>query len=231
MSPSDFAKRVEHTILKPDATAPEVHQVVTDGVRHQFAAVCVAPAWVAKVSATLRGTGVACCTVASFPHGTSKPTIKAIEASSAVKDGAAEVDVVAFLPFLLNLDFDATKAELIEIARAARAARPDVVIKVIVESALLMQLSGDKAERAIATACRAIRESGCDYIKTSTGYHPAGGASVEAVRLMKKHADGLLIKAAGGIRDAKAALAIVDAGADRLGMSGSVQVMNALDER
>src|SRR4051794_37658797 len=101
MTFSDLARRIDHTILKPEALAPEIHKVVTDAIEYQFASVCVAPAWVAKVSAMLKGTPVKCCTVVGFPHGTSKATLKAIEASSAIKDGATEVDVVAFLPFLI----------------------------------------------------------------------------------------------------------------------------------
>src|SRR4051794_38068188 len=181
MTAAELARRIDHTILKPEALAPEVHKVVTEAIQHQFASVCVAPAWIAKVATMLKGSGVACCTVVSFPHGTSKATLKAIEASSAVKDGATEVDVVAFLPFLINHDADAAKAELMEVVRACRAVRKDVVVKVIVESAALMKIGGpEKGEKSIETACRAVRESGCDFIKTSTGFHPAGGASVEA---------------------------------------------------
>ncbi len=230
MTASDLARRIDHTILKPEALAPEVHKVVTEALQHQFASVCVAPAWVAKVSAMLRGSPVACCTVVSFPHGTSKPTLKAIEATSAIKDGATEVDVVAFLPFLINHDVESAKAELIEVVRGARAVRSDVVIKVIVESAALMKLGGDKGERAIATACQAVRESGCDFIKTSTGFHPAGGASIEAVRLMKKYGEGLLVKASGGIRDLATAKAMIEAGADRLGLSASVAIIEEMKQ-
>jgi deoxyribose-phosphate aldolase len=230
MTASDLARRIDHTILKPEALAPEVHKVVTEALQHQFASVCIAPAWVAKVSAMLRGSPVACCTVVSFPHGTSKPTLKAIEATSAIKDGATEVDVVAFLPFLINHDVESAKAELIEVVRGARAARSDVVIKVIVESAALMKLGSDKGERAIATACQAVRESGCDFIKTSTGFHPAGGASVEAVRLMKKYGEGLLVKASGGIRDLATAKAMIEAGADRLGLSASVAIVEEMKQ-
>jgi deoxyribose-phosphate aldolase len=230
MTATELAGRIDHTILRPDALAPEVHQAVTDAISHRFATVCIAPIWVAKVSAMLKGTGVGCCAVVSFPHGTSKPILKAIEASNAVKDGATEVDVVAFLPYLINHDMDSAKAELIEIVRATRAARADVVVKVIVESACLMQLPADKAERAIATACQAIRESGCDFIKTSTGFHPAGGASIEAVRLMKQYGEGLQIKASGGIRDAKTALTMIEAGADRLGLSASVRIIEEIEQ-
>src|SRR3954466_11524167 len=211
MSPQDLAKRIDHPILKPEATAPEVHQVVTEALKYSFASVCVAPAWVAKVAEQLKGSPVATCTVVGFPHGTSKPTIKAIEARAAVKDGATEVDVVAFLPFLLNHDVGSAKSELIEVVRACRAVRRDVIVKVIVESAALMKIGGaEKGEKSIEVACRAVRESGCDFIKTSTGFHPAGGASVEAVKLMKKHGQGLLIKAAGGIRDLATARSMLD---------------------
>lgn len=225
MTATDLARRIDHTILKPEAQAPEVHKVVTEALQYGFASVCIAPAWVAKVSAMLKGSPVACCTVIGFPHGTSKPTLKAIEATAAVKDGATEIDVVAFLPFLINHDVDAARSELMEVVRGARAVRADVVIKVIVESAQLLKAGGEKGERAIAVACQAVRESGCDYIKTSTGFHPAGGASLEAVQFMKKHGEGLLIKASGGIRDLATAQAMLDAGADRLGLSASVSVL------
>jgi deoxyribose-phosphate aldolase len=155
--------------------------------------------------------------------------VKAIESVSTIKDGAEEVDVVVHLPHLLTLNLDAARAELMEVVRGSRAARKDVVIKVIVESAALLSILGDdKGEQAIEIACKAVRESGCDFIKTSTGFHPAGGASVRAVALMKKYGDKLLIKAAGGIRDLATARAMLDAGADRLGMSASVAVLKEL---
>ena len=230
MTPTELARRIDHTILKPEATAPEVHKVVTEAIHNQFASVCIAPAWVAKVAVMLKGSGVPCCTVIGFPHGTSKPTVKAIEATAAVKDGAQEIDVVAFLPFLLNFDIDSAKAELMEIVRAARAVRSDTVVKVIVESAVLMKLGPEQGERAIEVACRAVRESGCDFIKTSTGLHPAGGASVEAIRFMRKYADGIQVKASGGIRDLATARAMLDAGADRLGLSASVAIIEELKQ-
>jgi deoxyribose-phosphate aldolase len=103
-----------------------------------------------------------------------------------------------------------------------------VVVKVIVESGYLLSLGPDRGERAIATACQAVRESGCDFIKTSTGFHPTGGATADAVRLMKKYGQGIRVKASGGMRDLKSTMAMVDAGADRLGMSASVAVVNEL---
>src|SRR5207253_3567177 len=127
-----------------------------------------------------------------------------------IKDGADEIDVVAHLPYLAKADADSARAELIEIVRAARSTRRDVIVKVIVESAYLLSLGAEQGETALVAACRAVRESGCDFIKTSTGFHPAGGASAEQVRLMKKYGEGLLVKASGGIRDLATAQAMLD---------------------
>ena len=229
MTQSELAARIDHTVLKPEATRAEIDKVVAEAIQYQFASVCVAPIWVSHVARQLRGSSVLTCTVAGFPHGTSKSTVKAIEGSSSVKDGADEVDVVAHLPHLARHDFEASKAELTEFARACRAARPDVVLKVIVESAYLLSPGPETGEKAIEIACRAVRESGCDFIKTSTGFHPAGGASIGAVALMKKYGAGLLIKASGGIRDLPTAVAMLSAGADRLGLSSSVAIVSAVN--
>ncbi len=228
MSPHDFADTIDHTILKPEALVADINKVVAEARQHGFASVCVAPAWVRHVAGALQGCNVATCSVIGFPHGTSKGVVKAIEATSTIKDGAAEIDVVAFLPNLLTHDLDAARAELIEIVRAARSTRRDVVIKVIVESAALMIPGEASGERSIEIACRAVRESGCDFIKTSTGFHPAGGASVQAVSLMKKYGADLKIKASGGIRDLKTAQAMLAAGASRLGLSASVAILGEL---
>ncbi|MDB5357837.1 MAG: deoC [Phycisphaerales bacterium] len=227
MTRTELAAKIDHTILKPEATEAEVLRVAAEGAHHRFASICVAPAWVAKVAAALRGSDVPVCSVVAFPHGTSKATVKAIEATVAVKDGAGEIDVVAHLPHLAAGDLDAVRAELLEVARAARAVRRDVVLKVILETAYLLSLGSERGEAAIAAGCRAARESGFDFVKTSTGFHPAGGASTMAVALLKKYGEGMLVKASGGIRDWPMAKAMLDAGADRLGMSASVGVLSA----
>ncbi len=227
MNAADLAAVIDHTILKPEADLPAVEQVCDEAVAYKFASVCLQPCFVKAAAGRLAGRGVV-CTVVGFPHGANKPTLKAIEATAAVKDGATEIDVVAHLPYLIAGDVDAAKLELMEVVRGARAVRSDVVIKVIVESAALVQLSQLGQERVIEAACRAVRESGCDFIKTSTGFHPAGGATVEAVRLMKEHAGGLRVKASGGIRDLATAEQMLAAGADRLGMSAGVAVMKQL---
>jgi deoxyribose-phosphate aldolase len=164
----------------------------------------------------VEGSGVRVCSAVGFPHGTSKGTLKAIEATSTIKDGASAIDVVAHLPHVVSLDVDAARAELMEVVRAARSTRRDVSIGVIVETALLEQLGRDRAERAFDVACRAVRESGCDAIVTSSGFHPAGGATAEAVRTLKRFGASLIIKAAGGIRDEATARGMLDAGADQV---------------
>jgi len=247
---------IDHTILKPEATRDDVARVVAEAIEYRFASVCVAPTFVKQVSAALSGSGVKTCAVIGFPNGTHKPTIKAIEATSTIKDGADEIDVVAHLPLLLALDFEAVRDELMEVVRAARATRADVVIKVIIESAALVLINkergkergkehvedraeergkdraedraNDRAEETIALACRAVRESGCDFIKTSTGFHPAGGASVQVVRWMKQYGQSIKVKASGGIRDLPTAVTMLDAGADRLGVSASVAIVKTL---
>jgi len=228
MTSSELASKIDHTLLKPEATSAEVDQIVAEAIQYRFASVCVAPIWVSTVARQLSGTGILTCAVAAFPHGTGKPTVKAIEACSCVKDGAQEIDIVAHLPHLARQDFGAVKAELTEVVRACRAVRSDVLVKVIVESAYLLSLGEAAGEKSIEIACRAVRESGCDFIKTSTGFHPAGGASIQAVQLMKKYADGIAVKASGGIRDLPTAMAMLSAGADRLGLSSSVNIVEAV---
>jgi deoxyribose-phosphate aldolase len=226
----NLANRIDHTLLKAEATRPQVHRLVAEAIENGFASVCVGGVFVADVAKALRGTPVKTCTVVGFPLGSGKASIKAIEAVSAVKDGAEEVDFVAHLPNLLRADGAAAKAEFLEVVRAARAVSPAVIVKVIIETALLLSDVGDAApaqrEQRVAIACQAARETGCDFVKTSTGFHEKGGAAVEAVRLLKKHSGGLYIKASGGIRTYQDAMAMIEAGADRLGCSAGVAIVD-----
>ena len=228
MTPAQLAAVIDHTILKPEADASAVDIIADEGARFGFASVCVQPAWVKRCVDRVGGQ-VRICSVVGFPHGANRPTVKAIEATAAVKDGAGEVDMVAFLPHLLARDVASAKAEIAEVVRGARAVRADVVVKVIVESAALVAgRSDDEAEAIIADACRAVREGGADFIKTSTGFHPAGGADVKVVRWMTRHAAGLQVKASGGIRTLTDVRSMLEAGATRLGMSAGIAVLNEL---
>ena len=226
-----IAARIDHTLLKAEATRPQVHRLIAEGIEHRFASVCVNGVFVADVATALRAEtagAVKTCAVVGFPLGATKATMKVIEASTAMKDGADEIDVVAHLPHLLRTDLVAAKRELSEVVKAARSAKREVIVKVIIESALLMKdVSDSQAESRIEIACLAARESGCDFVKTSTGFHGAGGASVKAVKMMKKYAGALLVKASGGIRTHEDAMKMIDAGADRLGCSAGVAIVKA----
>lgn len=223
---SDLAPLIDHTILKAEATRDDVLRLCDEALEHGFASICVNGCFVADVRDKLTGSPVKTCAVAGFPLGAMKPTVKAIEATSLVKDGADEVDFVAHLPTLYACDAEAARAEYAELVKAARSVLPSVTIKVIIESAALMKDADEAlAEQRIAAACQAAQAAGVDFVKTSTGFHPAGGASVQAVALMKKHAGPMKVKASGGIRTADDANKMVDAGADRLGCSAGVQIV------
>lgn len=222
----DLAARIDHTLLKAEATRPQIYRLVAEALEHGFASVCVNGAFIGDVVRKLHGSPVKTCGVAGFPLGANKTTIKSIEVAAAAKDGADEVDFVAYQPHLLNKDLSSAKAEFLEVIKAVRSVNPHVLVKVIIETAVLMQgVAMPEAELRIACACQAARESGCDFVKTSTGCHAAGGATIAAVKLIKKYAGGLQVKAAGGIRSYDDAMAMVDAGADRIGCSASVAVV------
>lgn len=223
---TDLASRIDHTILKPEAGPDDVDRIVAEAIEHGFASVCINPVFTPRVAAALAGSPVETCSVAGFPLGAGKPTVTAIEATAAVKDGADEIDFVAHLPLIVAGQEDALRAGFAEIVKAARAVKASVKVKVILETAYLMAgCDAAEGERRIALACNAARGAGCDFVKTSTGMHAAGGATVEAVGLLKKHAGGMYVKAAGGIRTYDDARRMLDAGADRLGCSASVAII------
>jgi len=222
----EIAACIDHTVLKAEAGWPDVRRAVAEAVEHRFASVCINPAFVGEVRGALRDTGVRTCTVVGFPLGANDATVKRSEAIVAVKQGAEEIDFVAHLPPLLEGRVDALTAEFTAVAQAAKEVRAAVTVKVIIETALLMaDADPDLAERRIRAACDAARAAGCDFVKTSSGFHPAGGATIDAVRLMRKHAGPLKVKAAGGIRTWDDAVAMLDAGADRLGCSAGVAIL------
>ncbi|HEX8521693.1 MAG TPA: hypothetical protein VF669_05500 [Tepidisphaeraceae bacterium] len=188
--------KLENTLYKPEALPAEVQRICADAIRHQMRAVCVTPVYVSRVARLLKGTGVLTSAAIAFPAGTSKSTLKAIESTSTIKDGADEIEVAAHLPHLLNLDLDSARAELMEIARAARSTRPDVFIKVIVELGLLTTVHRDRAEEAINLACRAVRESGCDCLVTATGANDFPHPPPQALDLLIRHAHDIQLKLA-----------------------------------
>jgi deoxyribose-phosphate aldolase len=156
---NELASKLDVTIARADAQAADVHKAAAEAMRLRIACLFAPPVWTSRLATMLRGSGVGIGSLVAFPHGYSKPTIKAIEATSTIKDGAERIEIVPHLANLLSLDVDGARAELIEIARSARAARREVNLSVTIDVALLWNRRG---ERAVELACRAVREGGCD---------------------------------------------------------------------
>jgi deoxyribose-phosphate aldolase len=238
MDLASLARRIDHTILKPEATRADVHRLVREAVEHRFAAVCINGAFLRESRLLLDQAaeraphGVKACAVANFPLGAMSPIAMALEATTLAKretGGADEIDLVAHLPALIDKDADGARDIISHTIRAVRAASPGIVVKVILETSALRAAASTDAdfEAMIEAGCRAAREAGCDFVKTSTGFHASGGATVEAVRLLRKHAGPMQVKASGGIRSRDDALRMIDAGADRLGTSSGVAIVTA----
>lgn len=210
--PRRVADFVDHTLLKPDATSGDVDKLCAEARQHRFAAVCINPVWVERSAELLAGSDVAVCTVIGFPLGANTSRVKALEAQDAVARGAREVDMVAAIGRIKGGEWAAVEDDIRAVVDAAGRA----LVKVIIESAALTQ------DEIIKTSALA-KEAGADFVKTSTGFHAAGGASVTAVRLMRLVVgDDLGVKASGGVRDCQTALAMIAAGASRIGTSSGV---------
>ncbi|PKZ20631.1 MULTISPECIES: deoxyribose-phosphate aldolase [Corynebacterium] len=213
-SRADVAKMIDHTLLKPEATSDQVKALIAEAGKLGTYSICISPSQLPVEVPE----GLHIATVVGFPSGAVKAEIKAAEAARAVADGAEEVDMVINIAFAKEHRFDDLEAEI----KAVRDAIPDKILKVIIESAAL-------TDEEIIAACKASESAGADFVKTSTGFHPAGGASAHAVKLMRETVgDRLGVKASGGIRDAAAAEEMIAAGASRLGLSSSAAVLDGL---
>ncbi|MDO5080749.1 deoxyribose-phosphate aldolase [Buchananella hordeovulneris] len=218
MERAALAQLIDHTLLKPEASAQAVADLVAEARQLGTYSVCVSPNKLPLDRSALGEVKVA--TVCGFPSGAHDPRVKAVEAELAVAAGVDEVDMVIDVARAQADDFAYTEKE-IALVRAACPA--PVVLKVIIESAAL-------SDEQIVGTCQAAERAGADFVKTSTGFHPAGGASVHAVQLMAKTVGGRLgVKASGGIRTAAAAQEMVAAGATRLGLSASAAILAELD--
>ncbi|MGQ4560761.1 deoxyribose-phosphate aldolase [Dermabacteraceae bacterium P7054] len=205
-----LAQMIDHTLLKPEATRADVTALLREAEELGVYSVCVSPAML-PVETTVK-----VATVCGFPSGKHTSAVKAAEAAESVSRGADEVDMVIDLGSAVANDFAAVEADI----RAVREAIPaPTVLKVIIESAAL-------SDEQIVGCCSAAKSAGADFVKTSTGFHPAGGASAHAVKLMRETVgEEMGVKASGGIRTREAAEEMVAAGASRLGLSGSRAVL------
>jgi len=219
MTRDTLARMVDHTLLKPEATPADVEALCAEANDLGVFSVCISPSFLPLASGAL-APGIATCTVVGFPSGKHHADIKAAEAARAVADGADEVDMV--------VDVGAVRAGLWRVTErevaAVRAATEGVLLKVILETAAL-------TDDEVVRACVICKDAGAEFVKTSTGFHPAGGATTHAISLMSGTVGGDLgVKASGGIRTARAALDMVAAGATRLGLSGTRAVLDGLDD-
>ncbi|MEQ6049461.1 deoxyribose-phosphate aldolase [Lysinibacillus capsici] len=214
----NFARMIDHTLLKAEATKEQIEKLCAEAKQFNFASVCVNPTWVKRSSELLQGTDVLVCTVIGFPLGANTPAVKAFEAKDAIANGAKEVDMVINIGELKDKNYDLVQAD---IAAVVEAAKDSALVKVIIESCLL-------TDEEKVKACELAVAAGADYVKTSTGFS-TGGATAEDIALMRKTVGPELgVKASGGVRSLEDMKKMVEAGATRIGASSGVAIMNGL---
>lgn len=221
ISDKELAGCIDHTLLEATATREQVEQMCREAMDYGFHTVCVNGRWLPLVAELLAGSKVAVGGVVSLPLGADSTKIKVIQAKDAIFAGADEIDMVADLAAIIEGDSWYLLGQLQAVLKVCRSMRPPVLLKVIIESAAL---NDDQK----IFACRIAQQAGVDFVKTSTGLHPAGGATVDDIKLMKEKAPGCKIKAAGGIRTAEQAIQMITAGAQRIGTSSGVQIIEEL---
>ncbi len=214
----ELNRTIDHTILKADATKEDVMKIIEEAKKYHFYSVCINPTWVSMAAKELKGEPVAVCTVIGFPLGANTSEVKAFEAADAIEKGADEVDMVINIGELKDGNYEKVQKD---IEAVVAAAKDKALVKVIIETSLL-----ERDEKI--KACELAKAAGADFVKTSTGFS-TGGATVEDVKLMRETVGPEMgVKASGGIHNAKEAMAMIEAGATRLGASSGVAIMNGL---
>ncbi|MDY0019786.1 MAG: deoxyribose-phosphate aldolase [Anaerolineae bacterium] len=215
-----LARMIDHTLLKPEATPDQVSHLCAEAREHHFATVCINPRYVPLAAAELAGTDSAVCTVVGFPLGASATATKVCEAMLAITQGAHEIDMVLSIGDLKAGNHEAVREDIAAVATLCH--EQHALLKVIIEAALL-------TDEEKVTACLLSKEAGADFVKTSTGF-AKGGATVEDVALMRRTVGpDVGVKAAGGIRDTQTALAMIEAGATRIGASASLTIIEGIE--
>jgi deoxyribose-phosphate aldolase len=210
---------IDHTLLKPDATASDIDQLCREAAEWKFATVCVNPTWVAHAAGRLRGSGVGVCSVVGFPLGATTPDVKQYEARRAMFDGATEIDMVINVGSLKSGDVRLVTDDIRAVVGAC--AERAVTSKVIIETALL-------TDEEKVTACTLAKAAGADFVKTSTGFGPGGATAADVALMRRVVGDELGVKASGGVRDLEQLQAMVAAGATRIGASAGVRIVKEL---
>ncbi|MCG6962053.1 MAG: deoxyribose-phosphate aldolase [Acidobacteria bacterium] len=218
--PPSVAAFIDHTLLRPDATAAEIDRLCDEAVQYGFAAVCINPAWVARAARRLRGSRVTVASVVGFPLGANTPEIKAMEARRALREGAREIDMVINIGALKGGDHELVRRDVAGVSDACREV--GALNKVIIEAAYL-------TDEEKVVACRLAQMGHADFVKTSTGFGP-GGATVFDVALMRETVGPKMgVKAAGGIHTAEEVRQMITAGATRIGASAGVRIVTGED--
>lgn len=213
-SEEKIARSIDHTLLKPDATITQIHNLVEEAKQYRFFSVCVNPSYVATCAELLKGSGVQVCTVVGFPLGASSSATKAFETAHAIKDGADEIDMVINIGALKSQKILLVEEDIRDVVHAAEGK----VVKVIIETSLL-------TDEEKVVACQLAEKAGATFVKTSTGFN-GGGATLEDIKLMKESVSTTMqIKASGGIKDLETAKKMLAAGATRLGTSAGVAIL------
>ena len=217
----NIAATIDHTVLKPTSTLADVETICSEAITHRFASVCILPWYVERAHELLVASSIPVCTVVGFPLGASTTASKVAESEIALRQGAREIDMVASITALKSGLFSEVYDDVREVTQAVHGLGG--IVKVIIETCLL---TDDEKKRM----CAIVTQAGADFIKTSTGFS-TGGATLDDVRLMRAHVGpSVKVKASGGIRDRETALAMLDAGAERLGTSSGVVIVSGLDE-
>ena len=213
----ELASYIDHTLLKPEASREQIRAVCEEAKQYHFASVCVNPCWVPLITEELKGSSVSVCCVIGFPLGASLSSVKAFEAREAVAAGAQEIDMVINIGAVKSGGWELLREDI----AAVNAAKGTAKLKVIIETCLL-------TDEEKVRVCQIAKEAGADFVKTSTGFS-TGGATVHDVELMRKTVGPEMgVKASGGVRTLADALAMIEAGASRLGASAGVKIIEAL---
>ncbi|MSN97681.1 deoxyribose-phosphate aldolase [Bacillus paralicheniformis] len=213
-----IARMIDHTLLKPDAVTSEIEALCKEAQEYGFASVCVNPCWVKLCAELLKDSEVKVCTVIGFPLGAASPETKAFETKQAIADGSGEVDMVINIGALKDRGTGTVEHDIRAVTDAAAG---KALVKVIIETSLLT----DEEKRL---ACELAVKAGADFVKTSTGFS-GGGATVQDIKLMREAVGpDIGVKASGGVRDKESALAMIEAGATRIGASAGVSIVKGL---
>lgn len=219
MKKQEIAAMIDHTLLKAFATPAQIEQLCKEAAEYHFASVCVNPAYVALAAKLLKGTGVKVCTVIGFPLGANTSAVKAFETKDAIANGAEEVDMVINVGAMKAGDYELVEKDMKAVVDAANG----TLVKVIIETCYL-------TDEEKVLACKAASKAGADFVKTSTGFGTGGATPADVALMRSSIPDSMKVKASGGVHNYEEAMAVVEAGASRIGASAGMAIVAAAED-